>query len=106
VSGPTRDGHRGSDDVVDRRASCAFGVIALTGFLVACGPGGSTTTSERRCGAVILRDWANDGRLDARYSPSCYLAAIDDLPEDVRAYSSAEQDIRRALQSSVRRQAG
>jgi hypothetical protein len=38
--------------------------------------------------------------IDDTYPDSCYLAAIDVLPEDVRAYTSAKDDISRALYSS------
>ena len=31
------------------------------------------------------------------YPVSCYRAALDQMPEDVRIYSSAESDIKRAL---------
>ena len=42
------------------------------------------------------------GRRDRRdLSGPCYLAAIDDLPEDVRAYTSAKDDISRELQASA-----
>jgi len=34
------------------------------------------------------------------YPGPCYLAAIEELPEDVRAYTSAKDDISRALNSS------
>ncbi len=46
----------------------------------------------------MLDDWS-DGRVDGIYERSCYLGAIDMLPEDVRAYTSAAADIARALQA-------
>ena len=42
------------------------------------------------------QDW-RDGRIDGTYSVSCYQAALAQLPEDLRIYSSAESDIKRAL---------
>ena len=68
---------------------------------VGCGsavPSSAASASEGSCGDAVLRDWA-DGAIDGVYSANCYLAAIESLPEDVRAYSSAEDDITRALQS-------
>ena len=39
-------------------------------------------------------------RIDETYPGPCYQAAIDDLPEDVRAYTTAKDDIARELQAS------
>ena len=71
--------------------------IALLGVVTGCGSV-AESTAESSCSDVILSDWA-DGRIDGIYNAECYLAAIDALPEDVRAYSSAEDDISRALQA-------
>ena len=54
--------------------------------------------AERACGKAVLADWA-DGRIDRSYPDPCYQAAIDVLPEDLRAYSTARDDISRALYS-------
>jgi hypothetical protein len=43
-----------------------------------------------------LNDW-RDGRIDGTYSVECYQTALAQLPEDLRIYSSAESDIKRAL---------
>lgn len=51
------------------------------------------------CGEAVLRDWA-DGSIDGAYPADCYHAAIDSLPEDVRTYTSAVDDITRAWQST------
>jgi hypothetical protein len=71
-------------------------LVVVTG----CGSGSPETADGAAlpCGDAVLRDWA-DGSIDRDYSADCYLAAIDDLPEDVRTYTSAEDDITRALQS-------
>jgi hypothetical protein len=66
-------------------------------------PGGGATPSATRCGSSVVRDWADDGRVQGRYSAACYRAAIDKLPEDLRAYSSASDDLQRALQSALHR---
>ena len=73
--------------------ACALALLTLTGC------GSSAEHAERACGKAVLADWT-DGRIDRTYPDPCYLAAIDVLPEDVRAYTSAKDDISRALYSS------
>jgi hypothetical protein len=53
------------------------------------------------CGDAVFRDWS-DGRIENRYAIPCYGAALDDLPEDIRAYSTAEDDISQALRARIR----
>jgi hypothetical protein len=53
------------------------------------------------CAEAILDDWTR-GTLDSHYSPECYEAAIDALPEDLRAYTTAGDDIRRAAIAATR----
>lgn len=52
------------------------------------------------CAAAVIQAWHN-GRLDASYPPSCYREALQELPEDIRIYSSAQDDINRALIASL-----
>ena len=73
--------------------ACGLAALALTGC------GSSAEQAERACGKAVLADWT-DGSIDDTYPDPCYLAAIDVLPEDVRAYTSAKDDISRALYSS------
>lgn len=47
------------------------------------------------CADAVLDDWTK-GTLDAAYPADCYEAAIDALPEDLRAYTTAADDISRA----------
>jgi hypothetical protein len=67
-------------------------VTAVLGALVFSGAGQAKTG----CGSALLSDW-RDGRIDGTYSVGCYQAALEQLPEDLRIYSSAESDIKRAL---------
>jgi hypothetical protein len=53
------------------------------------------------CGTKLLRDWS-DGRIDGVYPVRCYRLALANMPEDVRVYSTAQSDIKRALQAKVR----
>jgi hypothetical protein len=80
-----------------RRAGTAFAVGLAALGLTGCGS--SAEHAERACGKAVVADWT-DGRIDDTYPDPCYLAAIDVLPEDVRAYTSAKDDISRALYSS------
>jgi hypothetical protein len=49
----------------------------------------------------VLRDWTR-GTLDATYPADCYHAAIDALPEDLRAYTTAADDISRVAIAATR----
>jgi hypothetical protein len=55
-----------------------------------------TGQAKTNCASAVLNDW-RDGRIDGTYSVACYLTALAQLPEDLRIYSSAESDIKRAL---------
>ena len=52
------------------------------------------------CWVKLLNDWY-DGRIDKTYPIQCYRDAIRHLPTDVQVYSSARDDIERALASAV-----
>jgi len=52
------------------------------------------------CWKTLINDWY-DGRIDKIYAPPCYREAVKHLPTDVQAYSSAKDDILRALQDSL-----
>jgi hypothetical protein len=88
-----RGGKRSGSGVIAVLAA-ALGLLAV---LAGCGSTRESAAAPS-CTDAILGDWA-DGRIDGVYDAECYLAAIDALPEDVRAYSSAEDDISRALLS-------
>ena len=55
------------------------------------------------CWKVLLNDWY-DGRIDGSYPRHCYNDALKHLPADVSTYSSAREDIQRALQSAIAKQ--
>ena len=67
-------------------------VTALLAALVFSGTGQANTS----CFSAVLNDW-RDGPIDGAYSVGCYHAALAQLPEDLRIYSSAETDIKRVL---------
>lgn len=57
------------------------------------------------CWKTLLNDWY-DGRIDQTYAKHCYTDALKHLPADVSTYSSAREDIQRALQSAVAKRGG
>ena len=61
---------------------------------------GAAATSPR-CGAAVLKDWS-DGKLDRAYPVRCYQDALNRMPEDMRSYTSAPDDIQRALLARLR----
>jgi len=70
--------------------------FAATFFFVAqAGPAAAATP----CWKKLLNDWY-DGRIDNVYPIHCYQDTLKHLPEDISVYSSAREDIQRALQSA------
>jgi hypothetical protein len=76
----------------------AFGAAAVHAPAAA-----ASTASSTPCWKSLLNDWY-DGRIDQTYSVHCYRDALKHLPADVQTYSSAHDDILRALQSAIARQ--
>ena len=64
--------------------------------------GASPAAAAKSCGEQVIDDWYDDGRVDRTYALHCYDDAIEALPRDVRDYSSAREDIQRALQAAMR----
>ena len=60
-----------------------------------------SATAAAPCGETVILDWS-DGTLDRVYSVACYRDALARLPEDLRAYSTAPEDIERALLERAR----
>jgi hypothetical protein len=70
-------------------------LLALAGLLAVAALV-APASAARPCGEAVLRDWA-DGTIDRTFPRHCYGDALDNMPDDLRIYSSAEDDIRRAL---------
>src|SRR6476619_60342 len=77
----------------------ALTAAALVGTAVRPAPAQAATP----CWKLLLNDWY-DGRIDQTYSVHCYKDALKHLPADVQTYSSAHDDILRALQTAVAKQ--
>ncbi len=52
------------------------------------------------CWKRLMNDW-DDGTINNVYPPACYLAAIKNMPTELKIYSSAREDIERALQARL-----
>ena len=72
-------------------------LLALAVLLTALVLSG-TGQAQTSCFSAVLNDW-RDGRIDGNHSVACYQTALAQLPEDLRIYSSAETDIKRAMLS-------
>jgi len=84
-----------------RALRAVFVLAALASLLMATAPAASAAKS---CGRQVIDDWYDNGRIDGTYAEHCYDDAIEILPRDVRDYSSAKEDIERALQAKLRGQ--
>ncbi len=73
-------------------------IAALVAVLVVAAPAAAAPS----CARQVIDDWYDDGRVDRTYPLHCYDDAINALPPDVRDYSSAKEDIQRALQARMR----
>ena len=82
------------------RAARRWGWLCL---LVAClaSVAAPSATAKPPCGEAVILDWS-DGRIDRTYAVACYRDALARLPEDLRAYSTAPEDIERALLERAR----
>jgi hypothetical protein len=82
-----------------RRLCLVAGVFTatVTGALTSPPPAAAQT----ECGQEVLTAWS-DGRLGSNYAIHCYEWALSHLPADVEGYTSASDDIRRALLAAVR----
>lgn len=75
----------------------AMAVIAISTAVLSFSDPGLTHDTEAHCASRVISDWADDGQVAGRYQLRCYRAAIRSLPEDLRAYSTAPDDIDRAM---------
>jgi len=80
-------------------ARCALVAVALVAAFARPAPAAAATP----CWKALLNDWY-DGRIDKTYAVHCYNDALKHLPADVQTYSSAHDDIQRALQSALAKQ--
>ena len=82
----------------NRSAVISLFVAFAAGLLLLALPG--TAAAKTPCWKQVLNDWSN-GRAIGVYPLHCYRDAIRNLPEDVRDYSGAADDIQAALQAQI-----
>lgn len=64
----------------------------------------SPASAAKPCWELVVDDWADNSSIDRPYSVACLQEALDRAPEDIRAYSDIEDQIRQALrEAAVRR---
>ena len=74
---------------------------AALALLLVLGAASQAAAATTPCWKQVINDWY-DGRIDKVYPAHCYSEAIAHLPEDVETYSSARDEINRALYASLR----
>ncbi len=74
----------------------ALGLLVLALGALALGAAGPAAAAKS-CGDKVIDDWYDNGRVDGEYQLHCYDDAIENLPRDIAVYSSAKEDIQRAL---------
>ena len=79
------------------RILIAIGVAVLASVAAFARP--LPAAAATPCWKALLNDWY-DGRIDNTYPLHCYSDALKHLPADVQTYSSAHDDILRALQNA------
>jgi hypothetical protein len=75
---------------VVRRVTLTLAAFAVLGLWAQAAP------AAKPCWQVLVDDWS-DGAISSLYPIHCYRQALQHMPEDVRLYSSATDDINRAL---------
>ena len=84
------------------KVSVCAGLVSVA-LLSAVAQPARAASAGTPCWKVLLNDWY-DGRIDGSYPRHCYNDALHHLPADVSTYSSAREDIQRALQSAIAKQ--
>ena len=81
----------------------ALAAIAAIGAAASPAP---ATAGSMPCWKRLLDDWVDNARIDKAYPAACYREAIKRLKGDLRDYSSAAEDIQRALSAAVSANSG
>jgi hypothetical protein len=83
----------------------SFAALIFCASALALGVAATPATAAVPCWKALINDWY-DGRIDFTYPAGCYTEAIQHLPQDVDTYSSAKDDIQRALLAVLRQGRG
>lgn len=73
-------------------------LLAAAALLIAATPSPAATP----CWEKVVQDWYDDSVLDNRYPRHCYTDALRNVSEEVRTYTSFEEDVKAALQRLTR----
>ena len=73
-----------------------FGLALL--LALALMVGAQPAEAKTPCWKQVVQDWFEDARIDRTYPRNCYSDALKNVPNDVKDYSSFEEDIKSALQ--------
>lgn len=73
-----------------------FGLALLLALALMIGA--KPAAAKTACWKQVVNDWVEDSRIDRTYPRNCYSDALKNVPNDVRDYSSFEEDVRSALQ--------
>ena len=73
-----------------------FGLALLLALALMIGA--KPAAAKTACWKLVVNDWVEDSRIDRTYPRACYSDALKNVPNDVRDYSSFEEDVRSALQ--------
>jgi hypothetical protein len=79
--------------------------LATALFAVTLFAGVAPAAAGTQCWKKVVQDWYADGRIDGTYSASCLTEARQRIPEDLKVYSSFDDQARQARQESIRRPA-
>ena len=79
----------------------AFGAALLFAAFAILSLGPSPASAAKPCWELVLDDWADNASIDRPFSVACLQQALDRAPEDIRAYSDIEDQIRQALRDTV-----
>lgn len=83
-------------------AALGAALLIAAGAFLSLAP--SPASAAKPCWELVVDDWADNSSIDRPYSVACLQEALDRAPEDIRAYSDIEDQIRQALrEAAVRR---
>jgi hypothetical protein len=82
--------------------------ILVAGVSSAAAAPAATAAPTSKCWLQVVNDWLDNNRVDGVYAIPCYTQAIQHLNAypDVQNYSSATDDIQRALLAAIRQDRG
>jgi hypothetical protein len=76
-------------------------VAVAAAALVALAP--ARTSAAANCGDAVLTEWSKKGDIHRPYPLRCYGEALKRMPQDIRSYSTAADDIQRAMLARQRK---